>query len=118
MGGGNAIVVQDQAQWDEHVKAGKKTVIVDFTATWCGPCKMIGPVFAALSVQHPSLVFLTVDVDKNEAVAAECGISAMPTFQVWQDGKKVDDLVGASKDKLAELVNKYSKDEKTDAKKL
>ena len=43
-------------------------------------------------------------------VAGICGISAMPTFQVWQDGEKVDELVGASKDKLKELINKYTSD--------
>lgn len=49
-----------------------------------------------------------------QAVASECGISAMPTFQVWQDGKKVDEIVGAAKDKLVELINKYTSDAKSD----
>lgn len=43
-----------------------------------------------------------------QAVASMCGISAMPTFQVWKDGKKADELVGASKDKLKELIKKYA----------
>ncbi|CAK0737144.1 hypothetical protein CVIRNUC_000862 [Coccomyxa viridis] len=114
MGEGNTVTISSKAQWDEHIKSGK-TVVVDFTATWCGPCKMIKPVFASLSTKHPSLVFLTVDVDANEAVAAECGISAMPTFQVWKDGQKVADLVGASKQKLVELVNSHTSDQATDA---
>lgn len=52
-----------------------------FSATWCGPCKMISPFFEQLAGQFPSLVFLKVDVDACQGVAAECGIQAMPTFQ-------------------------------------
>eukprot|EP00035_Acanthoeca_spectabilis_P036739 m.41406 g.41406 ORF g.41406 m.41406 type:complete len:114 (-) comp8206_c0_seq2:48-389(-) len=88
---------------------GDKPVIIDFTASWCGPCKMIGPVFVehAGKKENESLVFIKVDVDENEQVAAEAGISAMPTFQVWKGGAKVDELVGASPDKLAELIAKH-----------
>jgi thioredoxin 1 len=69
---------------------------------------MISPEFAKLSDEFTSVIFLKVDVDQVESVAAACGISAMPTFQVFKDGKKVDELVGASKDKLRDLVKKHS----------
>ncbi|KAL4423311.1 hypothetical protein ABPG77_006106 [Micractinium sp. CCAP 211/92] len=107
--GGKVIAVHSKEEWDKHHSHhGHKTVIVDFTATWCGPCRMIGPVFEQLSTEYESIVFLKVDVDEVEQVAAACGISAMPTFQVWQGGKKVDELVGASKTQLEALIKKYA----------
>jgi thioredoxin 1 len=69
---------------------------------------MIGPFFEELSPKYATLKFLKVDVDQNDKVAAECGISAMPTFQVWKAGQKIDELVGASKEKLEALCAKYS----------
>ena len=55
--------------------AGKgQTVIVDFTATWCGPCKAIAPLFEQLSQQNPHVVFIKVDVDENDETAAAEGI--------------------------------------------
>ena len=68
---------------------------------------MIGPVFEALSPNYTTVVFLKVDVDENAKVAEECGISAMPTFQVFKNGSKIDEMVGASKEKLEALVEKH-----------
>ncbi|GBF98438.1 thioredoxin H-type [Raphidocelis subcapitata] len=109
MGGGRVVECNTKAEWDAQLAAaGDKAVIVDFSAVWCGPCQMIGPVFVQLSEQYPDLVFLKVDVDANADVAATCGISAMPTFQVWKNGAKVDEFVGAAKDKLKAFCEKYA----------
>ena len=57
-------------------------VIVDYSAEWCGPCKIIGPYFSELADKNPSLLFVNVDVDDMDSIASENGITAMPTFQV------------------------------------
>ncbi|XP_060921984.1 thioredoxin-like [Limanda limanda] len=87
--------------------AGDKLVMVDFTATWCGPCKQIGPYFVQLAAEYPNVVFLKVDVDEADDVSASCEIKCMPTFIVYRGGKKVDELSGANRDKLLEMLKKH-----------
>lgn len=70
---------------------------------------MIAPVFEELSNKFENVMFLKVDVDEVADVAAECGISAMPTFHVYKNGAKSDELVGASRDKLTSMIEKHSK---------
>merc|ERR1712224_793749 len=67
--------------------AGSKLVVVDFHATWCGPCKMIAPHIVEMDGKMDNVVFLKVDVDEAEDVAAEYNISAMPTFVFIKDGE-------------------------------
>merc|ERR1712046_388367 len=100
-------MLNTKAEWDKAMgDAGDKVVIVDFTATWCGPCQRIAPFFAELATKYPDCVFVKVDVDENEEVAAMCSVSAMPTFHAMKNGEKVDELVGASNEKLEALVTK------------
>lgn len=88
-------------------EAGSKAVIVDFTATWCGPCKAIAPVYEQLSKLFPEAVFIKVDVDQNQETAQKCGISAMPTFKVYKEKAEVDHMKGANQKGLEALVEKH-----------
>ncbi|XP_076829341.1 thioredoxin-like [Brachyhypopomus gauderio] len=102
------IIIKDKDSFQTNLKnAGDRLVVVDFTAVWCGPCRMIAPFFEELS-EHPAnkdvVVFLKVDVDDVTDVATECGIKSMPTFQFYKAGKKIDEFSGANKDKLKETI--------------
>ncbi|ORX71258.1 thioredoxin domain-containing protein, partial [Linderina pennispora] len=77
---------------------------VDFTATWCGPCRMIGPIFHKLAETTEGVAFASVDVDKNKEVAEKYRIRAMPTFVFIRDGEKVDELAGANKGGLENKI--------------
>ena len=68
---------------------------------------MMGPYFDELSKKYTSIKFVKVDVDELDDIAAELGISAMPSFFVYKDGKIVDQMVGASKEKLECLIKKF-----------
>lgn len=89
-----------------HAASEGKLVVVDFTASWCGPCRFIAPYFEELAEENPDVEFVKVDVDDAEDVAGECGISAMPTFQFYKGGVKIDEMRGANKEGLATKVAK------------
>jgi len=100
--------IENEAQWKELVLDSAKPVVVDFSAAWCGPCRMIAPFFEELSLKYENVVFVKIDVDEVEAVVAQLGIEAMPTFHIWKSGIKQEELVGASKDKLESMIKKYN----------
>merc|ERR1712170_157712 len=82
--------LKNKAEWEGALKdAGDKLVVVDFTASWCGPCQRIAPVFAKLAEEMADVCFVKVDVDENEETAQACGIQSMPTFQFFKLGHKV-----------------------------
>ncbi|KAI9321947.1 Thioredoxin, Trx1 [Zopfochytrium polystomum] len=96
-------------QADEYHSALKKggVVVVDFTASWCGPCKMVAPLYAELAEKYAgSAIFLKVDVDDFQDISQEAGITAMPTFICYNDGKAVETVVGANIAKVEAMVKK------------
>ncbi|KAK1174969.1 thioredoxin-like [Acipenser oxyrinchus oxyrinchus] len=100
--------IENKGEFEEALKdAGSKLVIVDFTATWCGPCKMISPIFELLAEEHKDVVFLKVDVDEAQDVAEMCNVSSMPTFQFFKNGQKVEEFSGANKEKLKETLLRH-----------
>lgn len=98
--------IQEFKEFEELIN-GAKPVVVDFHATWCPPCKAIAPFYAKLAEKHGSnVVFIKVDVDKGEKIAAFAKIKAMPTFKVYNAGNQIEELLGANKDGLEALVEK------------
>jgi len=97
------MLVETLGDFNALIKIHKK-VVVDFTASWCGPCKKIAPFFVELAEKNRQIQFVKVDVDENEETAKECAVRAMPTFHFYKDGVKVDELQGADPKKLEEKV--------------
>lgn len=100
-------VVTDQnfaAETDQGV------TLVDFWATWCGPCRMQSPVIEKLEEAMPEVNFTKMDVDQNPETPQQFGIQAIPTLVIKKDGEVVEKLVGyQTKDQLTETLAKYTK---------
>ena len=82
------IHITDADSKDKAVREGVSAVI-DFWATWCGPCRAMGPIFEEVAKETDGVVFAKVDVDENEEFSAACGIRSIPTIALFKDGKMV-----------------------------
>ena len=100
--------VLESKEFNELI-ASKNLTVVDFFATWCGPCKQIAPFINKVNEDkdYCNVTFLKVDVDKAEDITQEYSVSSMPTFIFLKDGKEVHRFSGASKDKLLATVEKF-----------
>ncbi len=91
----NAIVVTD-ADFATQVEGSAGLTVVDFWATWCGPCRMIAPILDQLSVEYAGKVKVTkLDVDNNQQTTVKFNVRSIPTLLFFKDGKLVDQVVGA-----------------------
>lgn len=95
----NVINAQD---FTKNVKENNGLAVVDFFATWCGPCNMLGPVFAEFAEENKDTAFCAkVDIDQSMELAQEYGVNTVPTVIFFKDGKEVAREIGfMSKDKL------------------
>lgn len=104
---GNVHVIKTKEAWDEKLeeaRKGGKIVIANFSATWCGPCKIVAPFYSELSEKYPFLIFLVVDVDELTDFSTSWDIKATPTFFFLKDGEQIDKLVGANKPELQRKI--------------
>jgi thioredoxin 1 len=72
-----------------------KPTLVDFWADWCGPCKMMHPVFESLSKKYPKIKFARVNVDQNQNIAMKFAVQSIPMFIMFKSGQIIDKMVGA-----------------------
>jgi len=97
--------VKTAAEFEEAIAKGE--VLVDFWATWCGPCRMLAPVLEEVAAEHPELTIVKVDVDEAGDLAAKFGISSIPTLIRFQEGKIIDKTLGfMPKPKLLAFLGK------------
>ncbi|AJC96461.1 thioredoxin [Staphylococcus hyicus] len=102
-----ALIEVNDSNFNEQINSGVK--LVDFWATWCGPCKMIAPVLEDLATDYDGKAdILKLDVDQNQATAAKFEVMSIPTLIVFKDGEPVDKVVGFQpKENLAQVLDKH-----------
>jgi thioredoxin 1 len=86
-----------------------KKVVIDFFATWCGPCKKIAPAFIELANQYTDIVFLKVDVDEAEKIAESFSVSSLPTFLFLNNGNEYKQVIGADVNELKNTIENFMK---------
>ena len=89
-----AIAVITQENFTSEVLESKETVLLDFWAPWCGPCRMLMPLIEEIAAERPDIKVGKINVDDNPDLANEFGVMSIPTLIVMKDGKPVNQAVG------------------------
>jgi thioredoxin 1 len=90
----STVTVTDQS-FAEDVLGSDKPVLVDFWATWCGPCKMVAPVLEEIASEHAEITIAKMDIDANPSTPRDYQIMSIPTMILFANGKPVKQIVGA-----------------------
>ncbi|XP_072956509.1 thioredoxin H2-2 [Typha angustifolia] len=105
------IAIHSADRFNEQFQASKdsnKLMVIDFSASWCGPCRFIEPAFKALAAKFTDAVFVKIDVDELSEVSRKWRVEAMPTFVLVKGGQEVSRVVGAKKDELERKIHMFS----------
>lgn len=89
----------------DEVKNSDKTVLLDFYADWCGPCRMVGPIIDEIAEENPQLVVGKINVDEQQELAAQFSVMSIPTLVVMKNGEVVTKSMGAKpKDQILAML--------------
>jgi len=92
--------------FQQEVMQSEKPVLLDFWASWCGPCRMVSPVVEEIAEEHPEIKVCKVNVDEQQELAAKFGVMSIPALYVVKGGKVVNQAVGARpKQQILALLN-------------
>ena len=100
-----AVTTITSENFESVVLKSDKTVLLDFWASWCGPCMMMSPIIDEIAEENENIVVGKVNVDEQGDLAAEFGIMSIPTFMIFKNGEAVDTVVGTrSKEDILALL--------------
>lgn len=85
----------DNTNFEAEVLNSSKKVLVDFWASWCGPCRMVGPIVEEIANERPDIKVCKINVDEQPELAAKFGIMSIPTLMVFENGKVANQSAGA-----------------------
>lgn len=90
-----SVINLSENNFASETNAGDKTVLIDFWAPWCGPCRMVAPVIDEIASERTDIKVCKVNIDEQGALAEKFGVESIPTLIVMKDGKVVNEAIGA-----------------------